>query len=391
MYGQGGLSLELPVMKRRCNNAILLKIATLGGGIFLGSLLYTTTALAAFSPLIMEVQPVYPVGADNPTQLVIYGEYFGIGPYGDVPGDPLNPDPQFTFGTYNGYLFIPEDQSLCDPVVNPPPAPLDSGSAGYSCAVVDLPIGAPPFDEIIPGDYLIEIWATSINLACIAKPSFLQFTYSPNECLWQNGQEFDCGPPATLPGNGVTLTATGHNNGVWAIDGNPSPWGTYNAGDLVTFTAGVNDKGQTKWPNEMVLEISGGDGGTQTIGFHTSCSQPLVIGDIYGSMTLTDMDTDALGPSTQHDEYDLTLGAVGPQGPTGPQGAQGKIGDTGEQGVQGKIGDTGVQGPTGPSGPSQPSGPVPGFDRYAIALSADQTIGTSANKYIGLGDTSNTH
>ena len=63
-------------MKRRCNSAILPKIATLVGGTILGSLVYTTTALAAaFPPLIMEVQPI---PADNPTQLVVHGRYFGL-------------------------------------------------------------------------------------------------------------------------------------------------------------------------------------------------------------------------------------------------------------------------------------------------------------------------
>ena len=75
-----------------------------------------------------------------------------------------------------------------------------------------------------------------------------------------------------------------------------------------------------------------------------------------------DMDLEALGTTMQHDEYDLTIGAAGPAGPEGPQGA-----------------------------PGVDPGPVPGFDRYAIALSADQTIGSNGDKFIGLGDTSNTH
>ncbi len=50
---------------------------------------------------------------------------------------------------------------------------------------------------------------------------------------------------------------------------------------------------------------------------------------------------------SQNDEYDLTIGAVGPQG---DQGVQGKLGDTGAQGVQGKLGDTGAQGVQGKLG-----------------------------------------
>lgn len=68
---------------------------------------------------------------------------------------------------------------------------------------------------------------------------------------------------------------------------------------------------------------------------------------------------------SQNDEYDLTIGAVGPQGEqgemgdAGPQGVQGKLGPAGadgaqgDQGVQGKLGspgDQGVQGKLGPAG-----------------------------------------
>jgi hypothetical protein len=54
---------------------------------------------------------------------------------------------------------------------------------------------------------------------------------------------------------------------------------------------------------------------------------------------------------SQSDEYDLTIGAVGPQGETGPQGVQGKLGPTGAQGEQGKLGNTGPQGEQGKLGP----------------------------------------
>jgi hypothetical protein len=65
---------------KRSKTAILPKIATLFGGVILGSLVYSTAAFAAFPPLIMEVQPV---PADDPTQLVIYGQYFGVDPLVD--------------------------------------------------------------------------------------------------------------------------------------------------------------------------------------------------------------------------------------------------------------------------------------------------------------------
>ena len=77
------------------------------------------------------------------------------------------------------------------------------------------------------------------------------------------------------------------------------------------------------------------------------------------------------------DDYDLTIGAVGPQGeqglqgPVGPQGPVGADGATGPQGVagpqgaqgptgsdgdKGDTGDTGPQGVAGPIGPQGPAG-----------------------------------
>ncbi len=71
---------------------------------------------------------------------------------------------------------------------------------------------------------------------------------------------------------------------------------------------------------------------------------------------------------SQNDEYDLTIGAVGPQGPQGeqgmigpqglqgPQGEQGMIGPQGPQGQQGLIGPQGPQGEQGMIGPQGPQG-----------------------------------
>jgi collagen triple helix repeat protein len=82
---------------------------------------------------------------------------------------------------------------------------------------------------------------------------------------------------------------------------------------------------------------------------------------------------------SQNDEYDLTIGAVGPQGlegadgavgpqgpagPTGPQGDQGLQGVAGNDGAQGVAGNdgapgvAGADGATGPAGPTGPQGPI---------------------------------
>ena len=321
-------------MKKRSNYAVLPKIATLVGGTVLGSLMYTSSAFAAAAPLIMEVQPI---PAENPSQLVVYGRNFGV-------------DPQFTFGTgrvgvYNGYLTAAADQLAC---LGTEP-PLDNTIPGYSCVVLDLydPNGDPlGYMDITPGDYLLEIWSTSVNLGCVSKPSYLTFEYNPDVCNWQSEQELDCFAPASVPGNPATLIATGHNNAEWVMSVNPVA-----AGQEVTFT------GDGKWPNNLELLMTGGGGDDQTISLHTSCSEPLNIGDIFGSMTLVDMDQAALGSTSQHDEYDLTIGTVGPEGPTGPTGPQGETGATGPTGPQGETGATGPTGPQGETGATGPTGP----------------------------------
>ena len=63
----------------------------------------------------------------------------------------------------------------------------------------------------------------------------------------------------------------------------------------------------------------------------------------------------------RNDEFDVTIGAVGPQGeqgPPGPQGEQGPAGPQGLAGPQGPQGDTGPVGPAGPQGPQGDTGPV---------------------------------
>jgi hypothetical protein len=59
---------------------------------------------------------------------------------------------------------------------------------------------------------------------------------------------------------------------------------------------------------------------------------------------------------SQSDEYDLTIGAAGPQGPQGEKGDQGDPGPAGAKGDQGEQGIQGEEGPPGPPGPRGPAG-----------------------------------
>ena len=146
-------------MSSTTHRVILSRIATIFGGIILGSLVYTTTAFA-LPPLIMEVQPVNVLSPDDPPdQLVVYGRHFGLISNGGVK------DPDFTFGTgrvgiYNGYLAIAADQSMCPIPVDDSQPPLDDTIPGYECVVLDIPA---EFYPLTPGDYLLEIRATGIQ------------------------------------------------------------------------------------------------------------------------------------------------------------------------------------------------------------------------------------
>ena len=116
----------------------------------------------------------------------------------------------------------------------------------------------------------------------------------------------------------------------------------------------------------------------QYMNIHTSCSQDLDIGDIFGSLELIGFvpegGVEICGePITGVCEIDVTLGVQGPQGeqgklgntgPPGEQGEQGKLGETGPpgttgpQGVQGKLGPGGDTGPAGPQGEQGKLGPI---------------------------------
>ena len=376
------------------NDAILSRIAKIVGGGLIGVLFYSPAAFA--EPKILEVQP-WPT--DAPTQLIIWGTDFG--PVDDVLGTPM-----IHFGTESTALGIAADQSLCP---TPPGGPAPPLELGFDCVVANLPL-APNGEPSVPaGDYLLQIWVETEEAACVEKPSSLTFEFDPADCFGSNAQDAHCEMSlAGFVGPTASLTATGHNNAAWDVDSSPVA-----ADGSVTFTSAESNG---KWPNTLGLLIE--DDGSdlyQYLEIHTSCSQPLVIGDVFGSMVLTDMNADALGPFTQHDLYDLTLGATGPEGPQGPQGKlgpqgpqgkdgaqgpQGKLGDQGPQGkdgAQGPQGKDGAQGPQGKLGPQGPQGkkgdpgdPGGGVETNLMCFGTDQTIGTQG-KYMGLGQQAGEH
>ena len=279
---------------------------------------------------IHEVQP-YP--ASGPEVLVIWGTDFN--------------DPSIYFGTHLAPLNISADQSQCAIMTANPAPPLDP--MDFDCIVVDLPVVDNGVPNVPSGDYLLKIFAEGgMNVCGDTKPSSLTFLYQPKDCSGFNSQtDASCSGNMTGSIDAPTFTF---------FDKDADKWSASQDGDLVTFTSSGD-----KWGNKLSVLI---DDGTfsQEVSLHTSCSQPLVLGEEFGSLELMDFIGNGGTTTMQMDLYDLTLGAVGPEGPQGdpgpkgdtgdqgPQGVQGKLGDTGAQGVQGKVGDTGAQGVQGKVG-----------------------------------------
>ena len=78
---------------------------------------------------------------------------------------------------------------------------------------------------------------------------------------------------------------------------------------------------------------------------------------------------------SQNDEYDLTIGAAGPQGEQGPPGADGAAGAGGVDGTQGEKGDKGDPGKIGPAGEDGADGApgLPGQSVVAVSLDIGDT------------------
>ena len=276
-------------MKQRTTGVIRPGVALALGGAVLCSLLYASVAAAETK--IHEVQP-YPIGA--PEYLVIWGTDFG-----DIDFDADTPE--IMFGTYPHKLDLIEaaTNALCptftgDTSGNAPP--LDD--EGYDCVVAMLPVGSgdPPFDNpdgigaVPAGDYLLKIWVDGPD-ECAEKPTSLTLDIYPADCSGFNLQGGYCQGDLTGAVFPVVISdVIGHNNAEWLIAGDP----VLAEGDSLVFT------GDGKWPNELRFTMTDASGLTQTIQFHTSCSQPLAIGDVFGSAVLSYMEA-ALVAGMQHD------------------------------------------------------------------------------------------
>ncbi|MBT8141351.1 MAG: collagen-like protein, partial [Gammaproteobacteria bacterium] len=255
-------------------------------------------------------------------------------------------DPSVYLGTYLDPLDISLDQSLCTMMSANPAPPLDPSS--FDCVVVDLPVVMGGEPNVPSGDYLLKVVTEGGEAVCGDKPSSLTFLYTPKDCSGFNSQaDSTCSGDMTGSMSDASVSTFGKDADAWLYETSVMDGGT------VTFIASGS-----KWKNKLSVLLEA-DGNSQEFFIHTSCSQPLILGEEYGSFQLIDYVGNGGGVTSQHDLYDLTLGAVGPQGPKGDkgdQGPQGKIGAAGAdgtdgaQGPQGKVGAAGSDGAQGPQG-----------------------------------------
>lgn len=101
----------------------------------------------------------------------------------------------------------------------------------------------------------------------------------------------------------------------------------------------TSSKPGKKLSSRLEIDISDNFGNLQQLTIHTSCSDPLGVGDIFSSLILDSFIPKGGTLTTASAHYDLTIGAVGPTGPAGADGAQGATGATGATGPPGPQGD----------------------------------------------------
>ena len=207
------------------------------------------------------------------------------------------------------------------------------------CIVASLP------GDITAGDYKLSLTNPSISLSCAdGKPAVLRFEYTGNNCAsttnLQDGKVMCTGLESLGAPVEIVLTKDADK-----ITVTPSSE-TIVTGDQVTFSAIGNKLGR-----DLKFEVRQGGTTLQSLNIHTSCSQPLSVGDQFGSLLLKEYYPEGVDLDEVVGTYDLTIGAVGTEGPQGPQGLKGDKGDTGETGPQGLTGGTGAVGPAGPDGP----------------------------------------
>ncbi|MFC1778196.1 hypothetical protein ACFL3I_12805, partial [Pseudomonadota bacterium] len=140
-----------------------------------------------------------------------------------------------------------------------------------------------------PVEILVETRPTPIASCDTGKPQGLVFAYTGGDCSASTNEQegkakcepsLGPGPVAGLPVE-VTYRGKGKKHVTLWPEGE-----VVNKDDLVTLEASGKGKKGKKLESNTKLEIKQGGNTVQKLEIHTSCSKPLNVGDVFGSLTL---------------------------------------------------------------------------------------------------------
>lgn len=191
-------------------------------------------------------------------------------------------------------------------------------------------------EEIVPGYLVVQKVSNPFTLSCDnitnknftnkwvpnlcgdcwpRRPTYLAMTYTGTTCTANcnaqaDGKVIVTGDPAGASPVRIVARDSGPTGTIW-FDG------TVALGQ--TFIIDPVNGGATTLGTNTYLEISDSSGILQTVLFHTSCSQPLRPGDMYGSLRLEGcIGTEPVCPAATDDAYnalnDTTLAVAASQG-----------------------------------------------------------------------------
>ena len=220
----------------------------------------------------------------------------GLGETCDPPGFPSGQPTECRVNcTYcgDGLLDLGEQ---CDEGAN-------NGQPGSGCELNCMP---PVCDLVVEKTAYPESFVPSPQPDCesLGKPTSLTFLYTADGCAAsdndQDPKKVSCQEVGTLGVLDVTLSAFGMKKGdVKPYDVAPTTvvW----PGDQFT----IKPQGD-KFESQSFLTATNADEGVEENEFHTSCSQPLAVGDVFGSFTLVAFSEETGSPDEVTYTYTVT-------------------------------------------------------------------------------------
>ncbi len=202
--------------------------------------------------------------------------------------------------------------SCSAPVVAGQPAPLNDPKGDPSPNwLVEAFIDRDGNDVTIPDPVFAESCEipTPGNALCDDRPTAIQFRYTGNDCAAssndQSDDKFDCEDFGSASGP-VSIVIFNDNDIYADLSG-------VEAGAVIDAIAA--NAGNDEFDSEVEAEIRDAAGNLlQTLRLHTSCSQPLALGDAYGSLEVTSFTNEEQGTVQAGSELEFRY-VVGNPGP----------------------------------------------------------------------------